>query len=164
MYAQIIFFVALALFVVLLVRRFATTPKFLERAGQLAISLSRKLGQFGSQVGSRMAEGAKKAKGGIPLLSDRPVAKPGLTNGHQFWQEEPSGEASEVAGLSDEGDEFFRKGNYEKAEEFYLKAASRNPSDPKIYARLGVIYLHQKNFNDAKTRLLDHPHSPLCPP
>src|SRR3989344_5834956 len=109
MYAQIIFFVALALFLVLLVHRFATTPKILERAGQLAISLSRKLGQFGSRFGSRMAEGAKKAKGSIPLLSDRPAVKSATGNDHQFWHEEASGEAGEVAGLSEEGDEYFRK-------------------------------------------------------
>lgn len=149
MYAQIIFFVALALFLVLLVRRFASKPQVVEQAGQLAVDLTRRIGQFGSQVGTRVFEGAKKVKGNIPLLSDRPVAKSGASNNHQFWQEEASSETGELVGLFDEGDESFRKGEYEKAEEFFLKAASRNPSDPKVYARLGVIYLHQKNFNDA---------------
>ena len=147
--AQVIFFVALALFLILLVRRFASTPQSVEQAGRMAMELTRKVGQLSSQVGTRVFEGAKKVKGNIPLLSDRPVTKPGSNNDHQFWQEETSSETGELVGLFDEGDELFRKGDYEKAEEFFLKAASRNPTDPKVYARLGVIYLHQKNFNDA---------------
>ncbi|MCR4277513.1 MAG: tetratricopeptide repeat protein [Candidatus Berkelbacteria bacterium] len=149
MYAQIIFFIALALFLILLVRRFASTPQTVEQAGRIAIDLTRRIGQLGSQVGSRVFEGAKKVKSGIPLLSDRPVAKPGSKSDHQFWQEEASSETGELVGLFEEGDELFRQEEYEKAEKFFLNAASRNPSDPKIYARLGVIYLHQKNFNDA---------------
>lgn len=149
MYAQIIFFVALALFLVLLVRRFASSPQSIEQAGQMAADLSRKIGQFGSQVGTRVFEGAKKVKGNIPLLSDKPTTKPDETSDHQFWQEETTDEPNEIAGLFEEGDDSFRQGNYDKAEEFFLKAASRNPSYPKVYARLGVIYLHQKNFNDA---------------
>ncbi|KKU44567.1 MAG: designed protein CTPR3 [Berkelbacteria bacterium GW2011_GWA2_46_7] len=149
MYAQIIFFIALALFLILLVRRFASTPQVIEQAGHLALDLTRRIGRFGSQVSIRVAEQAKKVKGNIPLLADRPVATPGVTGEHQFWQEEVSGEAVEVAGLFEEGDEFFRQGNYDASEEFFLKAATRSPSDARVYARLGVIYLHQKNFNDA---------------
>ncbi|MEK9167188.1 MAG: tetratricopeptide repeat protein [Patescibacteria group bacterium] len=149
MIAQVIFFVALALFLILLVRRFASTPQVVEQAGQLALELTKKIGRFSFQVGSRVVNRAKKVKSGIPLLSDRPVATQGITGVHQFWQEESSGEGGEIAGLFEEGDELFGVGNYDKAEEFFLKAATRTPTDPKVYARLGVIYLHQKNFNDA---------------
>ncbi len=149
MYAQIIFFVALALFIILLVRRFANPPQVVEQAGQLAVDLTRKIGQFSSRFGGRVVEQAKRVKGGIPLLSDHSVTRPEAAHTHQFWQEETSNEAKEISGLFEEGDELFRRGEYDKAEEFLLKAATRNPSDLKVYARLGVIYLHQKNFNDA---------------
>lgn len=149
MLAQIIFFAALVLFLILLVRRFSATPQVVEQTGQLAVALSRRIGQVGLKMGNRVVEQAKKVKGGIPLLSDRAVTKPGLTSDHQFWQDETSSEKSEVAGLFEEGDDFFRQGNYDKAEEFFLKAATRSPSDARVYARLGIIYLNQKNFNDA---------------
>lgn len=149
MYAQIIFFAALVLFLILLVRRLSATPRVVEQTGQLAVALSRRIGQVSLKVGSHVVEQAKKVKGGIPLLSDRAVTKPGLTGNHKFWQEETSSEKSEVAGLFEEGDDFFRQGNYEKAEEFFLKAATRSPADARVYARLGIIYLNQKNFNDA---------------
>ena len=149
MYAQIIFFVALILFVVLLVRRFSRYPETMRRAGQLALGWSRKLGQFLTRAGLGAVQGAKKLKGSIPLLSDRVASKPGIIGDHQFWQEELPNETSEIPGLFEEGDEYFRQGKYDKAEEFFLKAASRSPAEARVYARLGVIYLQQKNFNDA---------------
>ena len=47
-------------------------------------------------------------------------------------------------------DEYFEKGDFGSAERFYVKSASHNPDNPKIYNRLGIIYLEQKNFRDAK--------------
>lgn len=47
-------------------------------------------------------------------------------------------------------DDFFKKGNYQEAEKFYVKAATQEPNNPKIYNRLGIIYLEQKNYRDAK--------------
>lgn len=149
MLAQIIFFAALVLFLILLVRRLSATPQVVEQTGQLALALSRRVGQVSVKLGSRVIEQAKKVKGGIPLLTDRLVTKSGVTGEHQFWQKETSGETDEISGLFEEGDEFFRQGNYDKAEEFFLKAATRSPSDARVYARLGIIYLNQKNFNDA---------------
>ena len=60
-----------------------------------------------------------------------------------------SAHKTEIPGLYDEGNALFEKGEYDKAEEFFLKAATRNPSDARVYARLGVIYLQAKNYNDA---------------
>lgn len=48
-----------------------------------------------------------------------------------------------------EGDRFFEQGNLVQAEECYLKAVIINPKNPKIYNRLGAIYLKNKNFKEA---------------
>ena len=43
--------------------------------------------------------------------------------------------------------------NYLKAEEFYIKAASQDPNNPRIYSRLGIIYLKQGKYSDARESL-----------
>ena len=40
--------------------------------------------------------------------------------------------------------------DYTKAEKLYLKIAALDPKNPKIYGKLGIIYLEQRNFLDAK--------------
>ena len=50
----------------------------------------------------------------------------------------------------EKGDMNFKSGNYKEAEKCYIKAASSDPNNPKIYNRLGIIYLEQKNYRDAK--------------
>ena len=47
-------------------------------------------------------------------------------------------------------EDLFRKKQYISAERWYLEAIKKNPKDPKIYARLGTIYIEQKNFPDAR--------------
>ncbi|MFA6423378.1 MAG: tetratricopeptide repeat protein [Patescibacteria group bacterium] len=47
----------------------------------------------------------------------------------------------------------FAAKNYHTAEEFYIKAASLDPNNPSIYSRLGVIYLTQGKYADAKESL-----------
>lgn len=47
-------------------------------------------------------------------------------------------------------DEQFKQKNWEKAEQLYVKAVLHLPKEPKIYSRLGVIYLEKKNYHDAK--------------
>jgi Flp pilus assembly protein TadD len=51
-------------------------------------------------------------------------------------------------------DEAFEKGKFSVAENLYVEAASQDPDNPKIYSRLGAIYLEQKNFYDAKDAFL----------
>lgn len=48
-----------------------------------------------------------------------------------------------------DGDRFFAEGNLEAAEQCYLKSVIINPRNPKIYNRLGAIYLKNKNFKEA---------------
>lgn len=44
-----------------------------------------------------------------------------------------------------------RKGDYERAEKLLVKAASLDPKNPKIYSKLGIIYLEQgENFDEAE--------------
>jgi len=56
--------------------------------------------------------------------------------------------------LIHDADELMESGDLRGAEEFYLKAASKMPDNPKIYNRLGIIYLQQKNFADARDAFL----------
>lgn len=49
-----------------------------------------------------------------------------------------------------EADLYFQKGDYDKAEKLYIKAAAKDPRNGKIYNKLGAIYIEQKNFADAK--------------
>lgn len=50
-------------------------------------------------------------------------------------------------------DDLFRKKQFISAEKWYLEAVRNNPKNPKIYSRLGIIYLEQKNFKDATESL-----------
>jgi Tfp pilus assembly protein PilF len=53
-------------------------------------------------------------------------------------------------GKISQADDYFDKKNFPKAEELYVQAAASEPNNPKIYSKLGAIYLEQKNFYDAK--------------
>lgn len=53
-----------------------------------------------------------------------------------------------------EAEDSFAIKDYKKAERLYLKMATEDPRNPKIYGRLGVIYLEQKNFEDARDALI----------
>lgn len=48
----------------------------------------------------------------------------------------------------------FSNQDFALAEKLYIQAATQHPKNAKIYARLGVIYLRQKNYKDARDALL----------
>lgn len=50
----------------------------------------------------------------------------------------------------DQADESFKDKNYQEAEKLYLELATHSPKNPKVYNRLGVLYLEQGNYSDAK--------------
>lgn len=52
--------------------------------------------------------------------------------------------------LFENAEQFFIDKNYIEAEKIYIKIASINPKNLKVYNRLGVIYMENKNFKDAK--------------
>ena len=46
-------------------------------------------------------------------------------------------------------EDLFKKRQFISAERWYLESIKKDPKNPKIYARLGVIYTEQKNYKDA---------------
>lgn len=59
-----------------------------------------------------------------------------------------------AAGVTDqsllvEGDQLLADGKLREAERAFLRAVAKNPKNPKLYNRLGAIYLKQRNFSDA---------------
>lgn len=153
MYAQIIFFISLAVLIVLIFRRFQVSGRFPQRVGGILQTIGLRLTHLGGRFGNVVVEQAKKASGfrpniGVPTRET--VAKsPFAPGSHKFWQEESTKDRSDLTSNFDEGDSLFKQENYKEAEQFFLKAASSHPNDPRIYARLGVIYLNEKNYNDA---------------
>lgn len=51
--------------------------------------------------------------------------------------------------LLTEGDQYLKEGKLREAERSFLRAVAKNPKNPKLYNRLGAIYLKQRNFSDA---------------
>lgn len=151
MLAQVVFFLSLALFIVLLARRIRANPKIMERVGHLALGAGQAAQSLSSRFAGRMLDQAKKAKQfrpTIPLLNEKD-ANQAAQSDHAFWQEVSVEDKPELSGYFEEGDALFKAKKYSEAEQFFLKAATRNPTDARIYARLGLIYLHNKNHNDA---------------
>lgn len=50
----------------------------------------------------------------------------------------------------EKADRLFSEKRFRSAERWYLEAAAVDPRNPKIYSRLGVIYLQTQSHNDAK--------------
>lgn len=48
----------------------------------------------------------------------------------------------------------FKSREYDTAEAYYLKIAATKPDLPKVYNRLGIIYLERKNYKDARDAFL----------
>lgn len=67
---------------------------------------------------------------------------------------EVSDEELNLYGVIAQADDAFEQKKYDKAESLYVKAASEDPDNAKIYSRLGAIYLEQANFYDARDAFL----------
>ncbi|MGA2666465.1 MAG: tetratricopeptide repeat protein [Patescibacteria group bacterium] len=67
---------------------------------------------------------------------------------------EVSDQELSLYGMIARADEAFERRRYSEAENLYVKVAVNDPDNPKIYSRLGAIYLEQKNFYDAKDAFL----------
>lgn len=66
----------------------------------------------------------------------------------------PTNEAQRETLLSDEaflreGDDYLKSGKLKEAERAYLRGVAKNPKNPRLYNRLGAIYLKQRNYRDA---------------
>ncbi len=55
--------------------------------------------------------------------------------------------------LFQEAEDLFAVKDHKRAEKLYLKLATEDPKNPKIYSRLGIIYLEQKAYEDARDAL-----------
>jgi tetratricopeptide (TPR) repeat protein len=48
-----------------------------------------------------------------------------------------------------QADELFNNGKLDQAEEKYIILIAKDPNNEAVYNKLGIIYLEQKNYNDA---------------
>jgi tetratricopeptide (TPR) repeat protein len=53
----------------------------------------------------------------------------------------------------DMADLMAQEGDFRGAEKIYLKLVTEHPEDATLYNRLGMVYLHEKNYTDAKEAL-----------
>jgi Flp pilus assembly protein TadD len=79
---------------------------------------------------------------------------PAAVEAEKQEKKELSKEEITIAGLLAQADDAFEKKDFSKAEEIYIKAASRDPQNAKVYNRLGVIYLEMGNSYDARDAFL----------
>ena len=138
MIAQIIFFIAIAVFLVLISRRL-TIFSNIRSVGFKNINWSRAI----HDVYDRLATM-------VPKSHKRAILRPNQDEeAHEFWKEESIEDKPELPSYFEEADSLFKNGKYKEAEKLFLKAASQRPKDSMIYARLGLLYLQQKCYTDA---------------
>ena|SRR3990167_1624470 len=56
--------------------------------------------------------------------------------------------------LMELADEALNRGDLDQAEKYSIQAVTKTPDNPKIYNRLGIIYLQLKNYADARDAFL----------
>jgi len=148
MIAQIIFFIAIALFLVIILRRAVALEKIWAVMLVAGSAIGRIVRQSFGQARTAMGDRAKQVR--LPQIKMN-LPRPGRHDAPNpdFWSEEGLEDKPEIMTHYDEGETLFKAGKLEEAEKFFLTAATRNPKDPKVYARLGLIYLQRKNYSDA---------------
>lgn len=151
MTAQIIFFIAVGLFIVLILRRFVAVEKTLSILARASQSTSDWLLTRLTTARNRLRERARQVQRSQQRTrsSHIPTIPPPAGVNANFWKEEELGEKPEIMTHYEEGEALLKSGKSEEAENFFLRAATRSPKDPKVYARLGLIYLARKNYSDA---------------
>ncbi|MDR2377746.1 MAG: VWA domain-containing protein [Puniceicoccales bacterium] len=63
------------------------------------------------------------------------------------------GGISESFATQSDGEKFFAKGQYGRAQAYYEKEVAKHPDDPKLLYNLGTTYLAQKNLIEASKHL-----------
>lgn len=76
------------------------------------------------------------------------TAKDSSQETNDFWQ--ANQKSNDLIDNFGKAEELFAQGDYRGAEPYYVRAVTRDPENPKIYNRLGVIYLEMRNYNDAR--------------
>lgn len=163
MITQIIFFLALGAFIILLARRYSsqkiagsitssTTVSGKRSLSNVLVAIAYGLRKFGAALFSGLTSispkkiNISKVKLG---LNKKPKSATTPPADNEFWQEESFSHKAEISSHFEEGEDLMGKGKVKEAEQFFLKAAANNPSDAKVYAKLGLLYLNQKNYSDA---------------
>lgn len=82
-----------------------------------------------------------------------PVPTPPITPIIEKPVETPAPTKTKGRNVMQEAEDAFAIKDYRKAERLYLRLATEDPKNPKVYGRLGVIYLEQKNYEDARDAL-----------
>ncbi|MBI3261003.1 tetratricopeptide repeat protein, partial [Candidatus Berkelbacteria bacterium] len=80
-------------------------------------------------------------RSGTPL-TDTPTKSPAVMD------------SNSVEELLARAEDAFKSREYDTAEAYYLKIAAAKPDLPKVYNRLGIIYLERKNYKDARDAFL----------
>lgn len=107
-----------------------------------------------------------------PELATSTARTAQTTNKEDFWEgaakapaiAEPAGpppavltapgrERTRLRNVWQEAEDAFVIKDYRKAERLYLRLATEQPKNAKTYGRLGVIYLEQDNYDDARDAL-----------
>lgn len=150
MITQAIFFLALAVFIYLLARRYSIEDM---KANNVLITLRRWAVTVVKALIILLSKIRLPKFNKIKISSKKPKLTKQTNNDldeySNFWSEEAIADQPELSSHFEEGERLFKKGRHKDAELFFLKAATNSPGDPKIYARLGLLYLGQKNFSDA---------------
>lgn len=149
MLVQVIFLSALALFLILVIRRIhlssgRTGPLIARLIGFFHRIITRAAVVWRSliSVAGRLISGRGDNRG------RQPAAHPERFS-HEFWQDEALQQKPELLTHYEEGETLLKSQKYEEAERFFLMAATRNPKNARVYAKLGFIYLMTKNYTDA---------------
>lgn len=145
MVAQVIFFSALVLFIILLGRK----ANILERIKPFLLQLTKSTWGALATIGQQAARQAGSLRTGKNKVFGPSQSVNQQQSEPNFWGEELPESKHELPSYFEEGDNLLKAGKFEQAEQFFLRAASRHPNDPKIYARLGLMYLNNKNYSDA---------------
>lgn len=149
MIVQIIFFLAVAMLIGILLWRGRQAGSSFDEYGtsESTVEIKNNFSQILTKIVSFVTGFVKSI--GSRFERPEPISEISEGRTHQFWAQEAKEQQGEISSHLDEGDNLFKQGNLIEAERLYLKAAATRPEDPKPYAKLGRIYLEQKNFSDA---------------
>jgi len=151
MLIQLIFFLAVALTLALLVRRARLNKP--SSQGQSAFNTQKFTYYFKAILGNLgpifMGLVKKLNKRSFSKRNESEVFSGQDDESGKFWQGEGVAGQFELTSNYDEGEKLLKDGKLAEAEQLFLKAAASNPSDSKVYAKLGLIYLTQENYSDA---------------
>lgn len=152
----IIFFLAVAVFIVLIVRHvsFEKLKQLPVRGviqGAFAVfTLVMSMIAAGIQKLVRMVF-RKRDRTRLPLERSAPAPldeKPYPRSDDSFWSE-TAPRSDGLLSNFEEAEKLMKTGKLEQAEELFLKAATKSPRDARIYSSLGLIYLETRSFSDA---------------